>query len=306
MILGIHESTRLIYEGDTTSNGWCVDPRPFISQISFSHNYEKALENLTHSVWAQDYKYVFREDSFEPVSRTRRGRIYKESNSKPEIWSIIPHPQQLASRGSITAEGQLQGQRLHTFHEFRLRNDYKTPKELAALNILVGIKDSFTRWTIVSVEPVMNGQEIVTLKAANSLGIVTDIDFSKIDAEDRAIVKEKYDKFLDAVPLAGPDSIVDRAGEACSALLHASLKKRHQNLTNPTLNILIEKAKEDSEFKERKLLLAASELLRLLHSRGKFSFQAKHGTRSLIHSDAQAAIESFSIVINELGLYSES
>lgn len=302
MILGIHESNRLVYEGDSFSNGYPLSPLPLISQVSFHADIEKAKLGLKESSYFYDYDFIFREDSYDPVSRSRRGRIYKASNSKPETWSIIPHGSHLVRRTALTAEGQLQGQRLFAFHNVTLRSIFKDHREIKSLNFLIGIRPAFTKWAIVNYEVAFNGEEIVTLRSVNTLDVIPDLDYGKIDPSEHSVVRGTVDKFLEVVYSASAESIIDRAGEVCISLIHAVLRVSNPETKGLSLDSAIKLMKDSEQFSERKMLLSAMELLRLFHSRGKLTFQDRHKTRSVNYYDSQAAIDCLSTVIFELDL----
>ena len=302
MILGIHESNRLVYEWDSLNAGIAITPLPLISQISFGHNFDEVKLSLATSHHCFEYQYIFREDSYDPVSRTRRGRIYKASTTKPENWSIIPHPAHLYRKIDLTGEGQLQMQRMYTFYNFSFSQVLSKISGARNLTALIGIRDVFTKWVIISNEIGFNGQEMVTLKATNTMDIIPEIDMSKIHVDEHSTINEKIDKFLDVAYHSSVESIVDRAGEVCLALLLAAVRIKDVDLRGLTLDLAIKKLGSDSRYSDKKMLMTSAELLRLLHSRGKLSFQDKYKTRSLNYHDAQTAIDCLSTVIYELEL----
>lgn len=300
MYLGFHESTNLIYEGLFTSMGIAPEPQPSCSQIGFAESLELAKNELIGSK-PLDFNFIFREDSFDFISRLRKGRIYKVTESRPENWCLIPHKAQLHSRMELTQYGQLQQQRLHTFKSYSIATHFHS-KRLQEQTVLIGTKDLFTKWSIVGVEPSHSGEEIITLRSQSSNDVIPNINFKKIRDEDRSNVEEKYDKFLDVVYTSSVESIVDRACEACLAILISKLRESNSEVRGLTLDKVLEAANNDEKLSKRKILKTAAELLKLLHSRGKQSFQEQHNTRSLNYHDAQAAVECLSIVIHELDL----
>jgi hypothetical protein len=300
MFLGFHESTNLIYEGFSTSVGIAPDPQPPCAQIGFAESIEKAKETLV-GTRTYDFNYIFREDSSDFITRLRKGRIYKATETRPENWCLIPHKAQLHNKMQLTQHGQLQGQRLFTFKNFSLRH-HLSSKRFQDQVVLIGTKEIFTKWIIVGIEPSHSGEEIVTLRAQNSNDVIPSINFNKIRKEDRSIVTEKYEKFLDVVYTSSVESIVDRACEACLAIILSKLRESNPDIKGLTLDKALEASTKDEKLSKRKILQTAADLLKLLHSRGKQSFQEQHNTRSLNYHDAQAAVECLSIVINELEL----
>lgn len=301
MILGVHEATRLVYEGDSTSCGYPVNPLPLISQIGLGNTFEEAFGALK-STSVHEYDLIFREDSYDPVSRTRRGRIYKASNRKPEQWVVIPHPAHPVRSMELTAEKQLQGQRMFSFYNQRIRSLREGSIDFRKIHLLLGFQDGYTKWSIASTEIAFNGQEIITLKAINTMDIIPDINYQKIPSDDQSKVRESVEKLLDVSYTSNVESIVDRACEVCLTVLLAVIRGKSPEIKGLTLDLAIKKLSSDPEFSERRMMLTAADLLRLLHSRGKVSFQDKYNTRSLNYHDAQTAIDCLSSVIFELEL----
>lgn len=302
MLIGIHEVTKAIYQGQTKANGHYITPQPMLSQMSFGKDFDVVKNSLTPNPAPDEYSFIFREDSFDPTSQIRRGRVYSASTTKPEEWSILPHESQLVKKSQLTGTGQLQQQRLTTFNSYSLRR-FLVENNCTKLTILMGLKDSFTKWKLVNIETNYIGEELITLRATSSLGVIPDIDYSHFDAEEKFPIRERVNKLIDVLYTGSVESIVDRAGEACLAILQALIRKTIPTSKGLTLHTALEKMDEIQGLKNRKILKTACELLKFLHSRGKASFQDQHGTRSLNQSDSQAAIECFSIVIYELGIH---
>ncbi|MGE3607978.1 MAG: hypothetical protein AB7I27_00220 [Bacteriovoracaceae bacterium] len=301
MILGVHEATRLVYEGDSLSCGYPVNPLPLISQVGLGNTFEEAFAALKSTSF-HEFSLIFREDSYDPVSRTRRGRIYKAPGQKPEQWVVIPHPAHPVRSMELTAEKQLQGQRMFSFYNQRVRSLVKDSVDLRKLHLLLGFQDGYTKWAIVSTEIAFNGQEIVTLKAINTMDVVPDINFQKILPDEQARVKDSVEKLLEVSYKSNVESIVDRACEACLSVLLAVIRGRSPEVRGLTLDLAIKRMASDPNFSDRKMMLTAADLLRLLHSRGKVSFQDKYNTRSLNYHDAQTALDCLSTVVFELDL----
>ncbi len=87
MFLGIDRNLNIVYEGGNTS--WGARPlfiAPYLFDLQIAETPEEALNKLVTSSSEFD-RLLFREDSFDPVSMVRRGRIYESEKSQPrQCW----------------------------------------------------------------------------------------------------------------------------------------------------------------------------------------------------------------------------
>src|ERR1043165_4394277 len=89
--IGFHESEYVFYEGPI-GFGRAVWPSPVLSPASVIARKEDANQLPEAATWL--HKVVFREDSFDPVTRIRRGRLFKwaDGYAQPYRWQVEPHP----------------------------------------------------------------------------------------------------------------------------------------------------------------------------------------------------------------------
>ena len=89
MYLGIEQHTGLIYEG-TGNPDIPVVPMPSVVHAKFI---EQPADWKSLPRPSETFGLVFREDSFDAVSRTRRGRLYqKKEGAQPEQHTVSAHP----------------------------------------------------------------------------------------------------------------------------------------------------------------------------------------------------------------------
>lgn len=75
MYLGICTNTGLVYEGFGTPDMPSI-PAPSIAQAKLIQT-EADWDDLPRGLSSTPIAWVFREDSFDSVTRTRRGRLYE-------------------------------------------------------------------------------------------------------------------------------------------------------------------------------------------------------------------------------------
>lgn len=99
--------TGLVYEGLNGPNVPSV-PTPSITQVRPIES-ELDWTDLPRGLWSDPLRWVFREDSFDPVAKMRRGRLYEPyaGQSQPVSQSVAPHPYEDPMMRSVGAGGQV-------------------------------------------------------------------------------------------------------------------------------------------------------------------------------------------------------
>lgn len=75
MILGIDDTNGLVYQSVGSVPDRPVLPIPMVSQARLIKD-RSGWSNLPSRYRGDPHSWLFREDGFDPVTRTRRGRIY--------------------------------------------------------------------------------------------------------------------------------------------------------------------------------------------------------------------------------------
>src|SRR2546428_645944 len=135
-MIGIDSSSMLVYEGQT-KYGYGLWPPPVLS-VATPVLDETDYRLVPGLALQYEGKLLFREDSFDPVTRIRRGRLYAASNPQPQQWNVRPN-----FFVRMAAWDQVG---LYTFESHRLRDGRR--ESLLAL----GTQSAFTIWRIVNTE----------------------------------------------------------------------------------------------------------------------------------------------------------
>lgn len=89
MYLGIEQQTGLVYEGSGSPDIPSI-PLPIVTHATLIEKPEdwKSLPGPSDTLC-----WMFREDSFDAVTRTRRGRLYSKKHGTQPEWHTVPqHP----------------------------------------------------------------------------------------------------------------------------------------------------------------------------------------------------------------------
>lgn len=291
--LGIDTNTLLVYEG-TSTWGHAIWPSPVMIAADVMSSVTEQLKGV--ETWdLLTVPLIFREDAFDPVSRVRRGRFYIRNTSQPTTWQVHPHPALGGEEREANKFGVIP-KTLATFHSYQISQKILSIAEGQPL-VILGIANQFTVWTIVSIETSMTREEIVALRSRASFGALPVINHGRLPASGKDNVLSAVAKLAEDVYRAGPESVVDRAREAATAVLSAYLQDR--KIAKPGLDL-------DALIKimngERKFVAAnAANIVRLFHSRGKTAVQEKLSVRPLREQDAELAVQCIGTILCELG-----
>src|SRR5260370_28989802 len=93
MYLGIESQTGLVYEGANAGLLMPAVPIPSVTQAKLIE-VQDDWSSLPSGLAQSPMSWVFREDTFDAVTRTRRGRLYQSAEEFPQPHNhrVVPHP----------------------------------------------------------------------------------------------------------------------------------------------------------------------------------------------------------------------
>lgn len=285
--IGIDTNTGLIYEGQS-DYGRGIWPSPVISRAKFVFPSEGDLSANHTTVFG----YRFREDSFDPVSRIRRGRFYNSGQSSSNTWYVQPH---LAIPLELPEQGNKQIiKRLETFYGCSIWNQYFSKKGVPPL-VLLGVDERYTVWSVISIEVISTGEELVTLKARSAMGVLPNINQDMIPKQFMNVVNESLETLVDEVHRSAPASVIDRARDAVTQVLLAffTLEGKQAKELKDLIKML--------ENREYAIAAAAAKIISRLHARAKPNERAKYDLRSVREQDAEFAAQCVGTLLCEIG-----
>lgn len=291
LTIGIEDREGLVYEG-AIPYGRALWPAPIITpaKIVFESEGPLVAERSSGSI-TQTCR--FREDYYDPVSRIRRGRFYFASGVQPSEWYVQPHPAMPLEGRSGDKHDLVK--RLDTFQSRSIWNEYFKDGRREQPLVLLGLDDRFTVWTIVNIEAISTREDLVTLKARSSLGILPVIRNDEVPASFRTRVDESLNAFVDEVHRSAPVSVIDRARDAASQVLLAYFGADGNNARD--LSALAKRL----ESEEKAIAASAAKIIARLHARAKPSERAKRIMRAIREQDAELAIQCVGTLLCELG-----
>lgn len=286
--IGIDGNLSLVYEGDGT-RGRGVWPTPVITPAKFVFLSDSELQAESSS---NDLGYRFREDSFDPISRIRRGRFYCAEDSQPKYWLVSRHPRNPFD--FITSDRHGFNKGLETFYGSPIWHKYISGRRKKPV-VLLGMDNRFTVWTIINVEAISTGEDLVTLKARSSLGILPQIREGEIPAEFQSGINSALDTLADEAHRASPVSIIDRARDVATQALLAYFNRKKAEAVD--LGKLI----KELENEKKVVAVNAANIIARLHARAKPSEQEKRELRSVREQDADLSVQCVGTLLCEIG-----
>lgn len=293
MYLGIEEQTGLVYEGSGNPNLPTL-PLPSVTQarlIEQPDDWARLPTGLTNDPFC----WMFREDSFDAVSRTRRGRLYQPwGSSQPSMHHVAPHPYDPYVRRGLDQDGS---KSLHVYTTcFELLN--KPNKGLGA-TLALGSNQSSSAWRIIQTEMLANRTVMLTLKALTAYGILPEIDASKIHPEFKQSVDQAIHRAIDSAFRETPISVIDQCRNALTVLISRWMVQKGGNRSILNEDLGKVGAEVGRSPYEKGCVASLANTVARLHSRGKTNEQHAKMLRIPVEEDAEFALHAVGFVIRE-------
>ena len=154
-----------------------------------------------------------------------------------------------------------------------------------------------TVWTVIQVESFGNNEEMVTMRARSSFGLLPELNVESIPSLSRERVVASVLRVVDAAHRSGGMSLVDLCRDSVQIVLAAWIDATSGKVVDEKdLGKVIGELPE-----EMKLLRNAADTIRMLHPRGKSNEAKRLGTRPIDESDGQLALDAFGFVLRDIG-----
>lgn len=298
MYLAIDNATGLIYEGAAGADIPAI-PTPAVAQAKLVQRMGE-LAGLPRGLFSDAFGWVFREDSFDPVTRTRRGRLYQPCmNSQPHSVRVSPRPYDFAGRwpGSDPEKNFQKTLFVYTQCSELLNLSARGPGAILA----IGLPEAASFWRIVLTEMLVTRAVVVTLKSLSAYDILPVLEDAQVVDEFRADVRKALDKVLDAAFRESPDSVVDRCRNALTVVISRWLAQRggDPRILEFDLAKVCDAVAEKPH--ERFCPANMGRTVAQLHNRSKENVVVKKGLRPLTEEDTELAIRAVGLTLRDLG-----
>jgi hypothetical protein len=295
LILGIDAGKGYVFEGESENMAHRVWPLPVMTPANFV--------DVSNNTWqfeklSNENLYYFREDFFDPVSRVRRGRFYKATGYSTH-WKVKVREDVVTSGFSSYSPDVIEVP-LHKYTPYKLTGQEKYGS--SQILVVLGDEPAISFWRVAGLETILTGEQLVTIRARQSIGVLPEINWSVIPG-DIELLKEKIESLLDDVYRAGAESVVDRTREAATAILSAYLQgKGVAEASGKDLGVLTDLFEKNSGKNSHRIVRCAAEIPQRFHSRGKYAEQEKReNIRPIREQDAELAVQCIGVMLCDLG-----
>lgn len=246
--------------------------------------------------------WLFREDSFDPVTRIRRGRLYRYDDTHRETYSN----KQIDYKSPRTG--------LHSFTPdaayvafFPSEDGDHLGRYMLGAQVEIGVAPFMTIWRVVDIEGVPAGassQLLLTLKAISSLGALPALKEELTTVTGQPIehrpIQEHVDNLVEALHRQQATPIVDVCRETARMILARWLGEEADALKRKDLGDLV-KLLKDNQY-----LRSAASVVNGMHPRAKSSAREElapkgHILRPPIDDDADLCARLVGFILRDIG-----
>ncbi|CAJ9574475.1 hypothetical protein ISF31_00510 [Burkholderia pseudomallei] len=297
--LGIERQNGLIYEGKDNPSHLVV-PTPMVSQCALV---ESALDisQLPQGMDSDPFRWVFREDSFDPVSRVRRGRLFQSfGNVSWESVTVNAHPFSAADLAAGRSDGRISKEMSVFIHCTQLLS---RPRQGEGMQLAIGTVQAHSLWRILQSELTVNQDVVVTLRAESPFGVLPALEMNAIPEGGRKVVTEAYERVMNVAYRDSATSVVDQCRNLAAVLSGRWLFQLtgNEKKLEDDLGACISAIRDHFGEKNQRLVRAALETINLLHPRGKDNERVRYGLREVTNEDAELALHAAGFVLREIG-----
>lgn len=297
--LGIELGTGQIYEGKEDPRFLAV-PTPVVSQCKLIESLSD-LGSLPGSLDRDPFAWIFREESFDPVSRIRRGRVFQSlGNSGWESVLVDAHPFASSDYGKGRTDGRVAKQLCVYIHCTDLLNK---PQRGEGMRLAIGVAGSFSMWRVLQTESTVSQDLLVTLRAESAMGVLPALDETNIHPENLIHVKHAFERVLNAAYRELPTSVVDQCRNLCVVLISRWLYQLSGDhaMLGGDLAGCIKGIQRQFGPDSHRLLRSTLEIVNMLHPRGKDNERHRYSLREITDEDANLAVHATGFVLREIG-----
>lgn len=294
MHLGYDSDTGHVYQGANAPE-YAVVPPPLLTQARLLESLAD-LDALPRGLHQSSLDWVFRDESFDSITRIRRGRLYEpRPEAQPHIILTRGHP---ADQFSSARRGESLSKRL--FHYRPCQTLLNKNRAGHGMELALGQTKSWSRWRIVQVELMVGDDVLVTLKALTAFGVLPDLQLDAIEQQHREPVQRAVDRVLDSAFRESPISVIDQCRNAAVVLLGRWMVSHGatENTLELDLGMLVRRVREEPF--SLAAVAGVAEMIAKLHPRGKANEQEPKGYRLAQEEDAEASVHVIGFILREL------
>lgn len=244
---------------------------------------------------------LFREDSFDPATRIRRGRFYVTTEPlnrhlNQDRVHNYPYGPHIGAGGGWQADNYFKSAGIA---------DFSGAQRIDNMELVLGENSGTTLWRVVAVEHVSSGELLFTLRARSALGALPTLADPLLARDGSPVrtapISEALDQLVTAFHRQQPVPIVDVCRETARVILAAWIGTE---ANAKDLGSVIKGIPREAD--KREGLVSAATVINRLHPRGKSSEQERQdaagkGLRPVCMEDADTAVQLVGLLLRDIG-----
>lgn len=283
----------LVYEGDGNFFR-AIHPIPVLTRASCDWTSESCEGS------SQSAARIFREDSFDPITRIRRGRLYCRDTQQgartvpaENVHNYPFGPHIGIAAGQWDADGWYTPYRPSSPEG--MRGNFEE-------EIRLGDSGCETLWRVIQSERILTGDLLFTLRAVSFLSAIPrlsgSIETCQGDPVDAQPIHAALDRVVDAFYAHQPQPVVDVCRESARVILAAWVGDPAESKDlGPLIHVIPE---------TWSVVRKAAFIVSRLHPRGKSSEQERQDRegnvlRPVVDEDAEASVHLLGLILREIG-----
>ena len=243
---------------------------------------------------------VFREDSFDPVTRIRRGRLYQRDGQQGgrSVPAENVHNYPFGPHVGVAA-GQWDPD--SWYNPYRPYSSKVLHTKLGS-EVQMGDSGCKTVWRVVQAERILTGDILFTMRAVSFLGAIPplapQIESLQGNPVDTWPIQAALDRVVDAFHAQQPQPIVDVCRESARVIVAAWMGDSAESKDlGPLIHVIPE---------TWSVVRKAAFIVSRLHPRGKSSEQERqdrdgNALRPVVDEDAEASVHLIGLLLREIG-----
>ncbi|HEX7965375.1 MAG TPA: hypothetical protein VF651_06625 [Gammaproteobacteria bacterium] len=290
--LGVDQDGADVYEGASWLHA--IYPPPILTPITITKLGGKIEPSM--ALYVMQAEYVFREDSFDPTSRIKRGRIYRRDNTQPHNCSVYPHPARATEYLTSRSGNGIFMKSLVVFYQHQVAHELKVTPAVQALAVL-GTSSAYSLWLIVDIERIHTNEDLLTLRSIRSSSSLPNLKIDSLPAHGKSKLVQATEKLALDINKAAPESVIDRTRDLMVVALTSYLEEKGLDVAGLDLGQLIKKFDGLPAQDQRHIAENAGKIIARLHARAKPSERGKRPLRNIMEQDAELAVSCAAVTL---------
>ena len=261
-----------------------IDSKSIIQPVFLESSGKKIPELFNNSIY--ETEIVFVSEEYDPLKKIKRGRFFKAHTQQPSRLY----------KAGISSTQVLSSRRFENYHDVEARkfHSYEPSRDFDIKDTNVYFRNArmFTKWRVISIEPIVGGEELYTLQEMIGIGVFPSLNELKIPPSFYSEIKREYDSLYNEVS-SMPETVVDHCRDLATSLLSAKLGLLKENRED--LGSLIKKIDQNYM-----LIRSAATIISRFHPRRKPNEQEGKNLSSLSQREAELCVLSVLQILKEL------